>query len=280
MSSCLPGPSRRNHPSACDSITTRHHRRPPAFPRPAAPHFAGFPFPRENSPPLRRFPHPKRELARLRARWASLRQDHKLWPAGQRFRRAPGDSDLHQRGRCGRWGSWMSSSPRICPRCPRASPMNVPGRRRIRVSSHARRLLPCRKGMGKARGFRPGHDGGNGDRGSRRADGRSAGGSRIREALTGTENREGPHRKRWGPSTLCPVRHWRRIRDSNRERLPPNALSTCSSGGSGMISTVPTCGGPVLGGAGVQPWTPMNETGTETRVPLVVAGQRGIEAQW
>lgn len=77
MSSCLPGPSRRNHPSACDSITTRHHRRPPAFPRPAAPHFVGFPFPRENSPPLRRFPHPKRELARLRARWASLRQDHR-----------------------------------------------------------------------------------------------------------------------------------------------------------------------------------------------------------
>lgn len=30
-----------------------------------------------------------------------------------------------------------------------------------------------------------------------------------------TANVEGPHRKRWGPSTSCPVRHWRRIRDSN-----------------------------------------------------------------
>ncbi len=30
-----------------------------------------------------------------------------------------------------------------------------------------------------------------------------------------TDNDEGPHRKRWGPSTSCPVRHWRRIRDSN-----------------------------------------------------------------
>lgn len=29
------------------------------------------------------------------------------------------------------------------------------------------------------------------------------------------ETEEGPHRKRWGPSTSCPVRHWRRIRDSN-----------------------------------------------------------------
>ncbi len=29
------------------------------------------------------------------------------------------------------------------------------------------------------------------------------------------ENVEGPHRERWGPSTSCPVRHWRRIRDSN-----------------------------------------------------------------
>ncbi|WP_203592478.1 MULTISPECIES: hypothetical protein [unclassified Streptomyces] len=28
-------------------------------------------------------------------------------------------------------------------------------------------------------------------------------------------NVEGPHRERWGPSTSCPVRHWRRIRDSN-----------------------------------------------------------------
>lgn len=32
---------------------------------------------------------------------------------------------------------------------------------------------------------------------------------------TETDNGEGPHRKGWGPSTSCPVRHWRRIRDSN-----------------------------------------------------------------
>jgi hypothetical protein len=32
---------------------------------------------------------------------------------------------------------------------------------------------------------------------------------------TETDNVEGPHRERWGPSTSCPVRHWRRIRDSN-----------------------------------------------------------------
>ncbi|MFE4051282.1 hypothetical protein [Streptomyces sp. YIM B13518] len=32
---------------------------------------------------------------------------------------------------------------------------------------------------------------------------------------TATTHLEGPHRERWGPSTSCPVRHWRRIRDSN-----------------------------------------------------------------
>lgn len=68
MSSCLPRQSKRNHPSACDSITTRHHQRPPAFPHPTAPHSVGFPFPRETSPPLHRFPYPKRELTRPRAR--------------------------------------------------------------------------------------------------------------------------------------------------------------------------------------------------------------------
>jgi hypothetical protein len=35
------------------------------------------------------------------------------------------------------------------------------------------------------------------------------------ETETETDNVEGPRRERWGPSTSCPVRHWRRIRDSN-----------------------------------------------------------------
>ena len=30
-----------------------------------------------------------------------------------------------------------------------------------------------------------------------------------------TTHVEGPHRERWSPSTSCPVRHWRRIRDSD-----------------------------------------------------------------
>ncbi len=38
---------------------------------------------------------------------------------------------------------------------------------------------------------------------------------RRTETETETDNDEGPHRERWGPSTSCPVRHWRRIRDSN-----------------------------------------------------------------
>ncbi|WP_121747889.1 hypothetical protein [Streptomyces sp. E2N166] len=35
------------------------------------------------------------------------------------------------------------------------------------------------------------------------------------DQIAGPTHVEGPHRKRWGPSTSCPVRHWRRIRDSN-----------------------------------------------------------------
>lgn len=38
---------------------------------------------------------------------------------------------------------------------------------------------------------------------------------RPTETETETGNVEGPHCEQWGPSTSCPVRHWRRIRDSN-----------------------------------------------------------------
>lgn len=43
----------------------------------------------------------------------------------------------------------------------------------------------------------------------------SAPGERSTVGKTTTRHVEGPHRSRWGPSTSCPVRHWRRIRDSN-----------------------------------------------------------------
>ena len=39
--------------------------------------------------------------------------------------------------------------------------------------------------------------------------------TRYDENTWSGDNVEGPHRERWGPSTSCPVRHWRRIRDSN-----------------------------------------------------------------